>query len=64
MKTVIQNLYRAPKSTLLAILLLVGFTICKAQGIIETETYATLSAIVIPIMFTDIMKEKKSDVTE
>lgn len=55
------NLYKAPKSTLLALFLLVGFTVLLKFQLIDKEIYSTLSVLIVPLIFTDLLSEKKKN---
>lgn len=55
----LKNFTNAPKSTILAVFLLSVFIGLKIGKFIEAETFGTLSALVIPLAFTDLLKERK-----
>lgn len=57
-----KNIYKAPKSTILALLMILSFVLLKHYTVIDSEVFGTLTAIVIPLAFSDILREKKTPV--
>lgn len=53
------NVFKAPKSTVVALGLLLFLTWLQHTKVIEKDTYGVAIAIVIPLIFTDIMSENK-----
>lgn len=64
MKTLLKgfiNVFKAPKSTIVALCLLACLTWLQHAKIIEKEVYSVAVGLVVPLIFTDLMKESKKE---